>query len=278
LSNGISRLLPSPVQLTFLTNRTPSVSSPDWSPDGEFIAYGVAGEFSAQVFIMPASGGTPVAYTPATSFARSPSWSPNGNQLAITLDDSTLAVMNAQPIAPAEVLAGHAPLWVSWPRWAPDGMRIFYIVRDVFQPTVNSELLVLALGGGSPELLSNESRHSGLDVSPDGSQLVYGSNAAGTYDLWAMPSSGGMATRLTSDPGRERNPAWSPDGTRIAYEDGEEIWVIDSTGENPTRVTFFGSAYAPFARITWSPDGSAIAFSIVDRASSASNIWRMQVR
>jgi TolB protein len=225
---------------------------------------------------MPASGGAATAYTPAAGDAWFPSWSPDGNQLAITLDNSTLAVMNAQPNAPAQVLAVHASLWVQWPTWSPDGTRLFYVVLDLFQPSQNSEMYVLPLSIGTPDLLRNDSRYFGLDLSPDGSQIVYSSRAAGTDDLWLMPSGGGTATRITSNPGRELHPAWSPDGTEIAYDDREDIWVIDSTGQNPTRVTF-DPEYVPL-RITWSPDGSALAFDQVYMPTQVENLWRLQVR
>ncbi len=61
-------------------------------------------------------------------------------------------------------------------------------------------------------------------------------------------------TRLTVDPGQDLRPAWSPDGTRIAFDsnrDGNvEIYVIDASGLNVTRITNSPrSSSAP----TWSP-------------------------
>ncbi|HEV2093550.1 MAG TPA: hypothetical protein VGR18_10340, partial [Rubrobacter sp.] len=50
-------------------------------------------------------------------------------------------------------------------------------------------------------------------------------------DVWAMnPSDPGAARRLTSDSGEQANPAFSPDGTRIAYEYGHGIWVMRADG------------------------------------------------
>ena len=50
-------------------------------------------------------------------------------------------------------------------------------------------------------------------ISPDGTQVVFSWHG----DLWKVPASGGLAQRLTSHPGDETKSAWSPDGTKIAF-------------------------------------------------------------
>jgi hypothetical protein len=279
LSNQVSGSLPSPIQLTFVTDLDLPVGTPDWSPDGQSIAFTrQTGEETVQVLVMPATGGTATPYTPASGRTWYPTWSPDGTRMIIVQDESILALMDAEPNAPAQPLADYGPLFVASPRWSPDGTRLFYYAVDFWQPTLNSEMYTLSLGGGSPELLKDDSRHGGLDVSPDGSLIAYGSNAAGTYDLWVMPSTGGAATRITSDPGREWSPTWSPDGTRIAYQDWEEFWVIDPSGGAATQVTAFGPDYSPNGALTWSPDGSTIAFAMYHRPTTVINLWRMRVR
>ena len=66
-------------------------------------------------------------------------------------------------------------------------------------------------------------------------------------------------TRLTNHSARDFAPAWSPDGTRIAftsYRDGNhEIYVMDADGRNVIRLTN-NSGWSP----AWSPDGARIAF------------------
>jgi TolB protein len=71
---------------------------------------------------------------------------------------------------------------------------------------------------------------------------------------------------LTNDPGWDMLPAWSPDGSRIAFargttEDGVpkvEVYVMDADGSNVMNLTRHP---AQDSSPTWSPDGRRIAFS-----------------
>lgn len=74
-------------------------------------------------------------------------------------------------------------------------------------------------------------------------------------DLWKVPQSGGIATRLTTHPGEEQRPVISPDGKTIAfsaaYEGPTEVYTMPLDGGLPKRLTYDGA----FARvISWTPD------------------------
>jgi Tol biopolymer transport system component len=88
---------------------------------------------------------------------------------------------------------------------------------------------------------------------------------AANDDLFRMMVNGGKLTQLTNTIAYERSPAWSPDGSQIAYASSElfpaqnaEIWVMDADGSNPHRITNFSAAAE---HPTWSPGGKQIAFS-----------------
>lgn len=91
--------------------------------------------------------------------------------------------------------------------------------------------------------------------------IAYTVRENGQTDLWALNVTSRVPIRITNDLADERDPAWSPDGRRLAYasnKDGNwEIYIYDlQTGE--TRRMTFNLAFegAP----SWSPDGNFLAY------------------
>ncbi len=113
-------------------------------------------------------------------------------------------------------------------------------------------------------------------LSPDGEQIVYVLRTsdleqdANLRSLWRVPADGGRARQLTRGKA-DTSPAWSPDGTQIAFlraEDGPaQIWLLPATGGEPEQLTKLPlGAGAPI----WSPDGTTLAFGApVDTSAAA---------
>lgn len=89
--------------------------------------------------------------------------------------------------------------------------------------------------------------------------FVHGSGTA--TEIHLINSNGTGSKQLTSSAGRDEDPAWSPDGSRIVFtseRDGNrEIYIMNADGGNVTRVT---NQAGPDSRPAWSPDGNRIAF------------------
>jgi tricorn protease len=83
-------------------------------------------------------------------------------------------------------------------------------------------------------------------------------------DLWTVPREGGEARHLTTAPGSETNPIFSPDGSTIAftgeYDGNIDIYTVPAGGGVPKRLTWHP---APDWVLGWSPDGSKILFTSV---------------
>ena len=111
----------------------------------------------------------------------------------------------------------------------------------------------------------------GLSGTEDARAVVPGLNGAiafartvpGTHgEIFVMNPDGSGQTNLTNNPARDFDPAWSPDGTKVAFSSfrggNREIFVMNADGSGQTNVTNDACWDVDPA---WSPDGTRIAFS-----------------
>jgi len=94
--------------------------------------------------------------------------------------------------------------------------------------------------------------------SPDGSEIAFSYGG----DLWTVRSDGSHSRRLTTHPGYEHLPKWSPDGRWIVFsgarEGDRDVYLIASGGGEPRRLTSFD---VDEDVCDWTPDGSAVIFA-----------------
>jgi TolB protein len=91
--------------------------------------------------------------------------------------------------------------------------------------------------------------------------IAFASDRGSGFDIYTVNAADGSETQVTTDPAPEREPAWSPDGSRIALQSeknaDKDVFVMNADGSNPV-------AFKPGPGIQggprWSPDGAWIAY------------------
>lgn len=161
-------------------------------------------------------------------------------------------------------------------KWLSDhgrGADVDAVVGDAF-PTAYSATSAKD-GSGAGSLLS--ARHSLLTLVRDElatmttADIAFSSDRDGNLELYSMEDDGGSQTRLTNDPAPDRFPAWSPDGRRLAWTRGSDLWVMDDDGAAPRNLS--AGIGDSLSKPAWTADGSRLVF--VRRTGGHDEIWRI---
>ncbi|HYW65330.1 MAG TPA: S9 family peptidase [Candidatus Dormibacteraeota bacterium] len=254
-------------------------TSPAWSPDGKTLAFLSARDGNSQVYLLSMKGGEAKKLTQLSTGADVFKWAPDGKSIAFTsyvyvdCKDDACNAKRDEDKEKSKVKAriyDHL-LYRHWDHWS-EGKR--------------SHLFVMAADGSSPARdLTPEADYDippdgerggpdDINFSPDGKEICYTAvtdkvEAISTNaDLFVVPVSGGEAKRITSNPGFDGNPVYSPDGRSIAYHaqltagyesDRWRIMLYDRQRGKSTDLT------AGFDRsaneLAWSSDSKTIYFT-----------------
>jgi Tol biopolymer transport system component len=94
-------------------------------------------------------------------------------------------------------------------------------------------------------------------ISPDGTTIAF--NYKG--DVYTVNSNGGQASQITTHPGYDGYPIWSPDSKSLAFasdrEGGMDVYIVNATGGAPRRMTFNSAGEIP---LSFTPDGKSLLY------------------
>ncbi|MBV9889036.1 MAG: serine/threonine-protein kinase, partial [Acidobacteria bacterium] len=149
-----------------------------------------------------------------------------------------------------------------------DGARLYFIEGL-------SKLSQISVAGGETYPMKTNLEDTGFanvfHISPDLSMLLMNTALGSALDgpLWAVPVLGGTPRRLGNLNGH--CGAWSPDGAKIAYCKGNDIFLANKDGGEEHRlVTPAGTP----SYLRWSPDGSVLRFTVNDPRTNLRSIWQ----
>jgi Tol biopolymer transport system component len=249
---------------TKLTTGEKGETSPQWSPDGSNIAFLADRDKGTQVWVIPVDGGEADKLTSEENDIQSFQWSPDGKLIAFVTRDTpkdkaerekrkkdkfdaivvdsyftyshlwTIDVESQEKTREKKRLT-EGDFTASDPQWSPDGSTIAFVMSK----------------GGAQE-------SSFIDISDDRHT-----------DVYIVSAKGGSLRQLTTNPGPDSNPRWSPDGKLIAYTSSVEqkSWaaktdamLISPDGGAPRNLTrdFFESANSGASSMAWAPDGNEL--------------------
>jgi Tol biopolymer transport system component len=252
-----------PVARRLLTNEDTDIGNFIFmtpSPDGRRVAYVTLEKGrEGRLFVRDLASGAEEQLLPGlpTAMHLSPAWSPDGTRLAfaervmdaavasvriLDLASRTVTAVPGTEIPPAgtTALAGIGMLPLQWSR---DGRFLLYRrYRD--DP---GELGIVAVAGGAGRVLAESVGWGSL--SPDGRYVAYTVGEKGSEQVFVQSLSGGTRRRITSEPGGNRAPVWSPDGNAIAYFRRDGIWTVPVAGGDTAGAPRL--AYASVTAFDW---------------------------
>jgi tricorn protease len=272
-----------------LVSHEANESRPLYSPDGERLAFVSDRTGGGDIYVLSLKTGVLTQATTDDGLERLDAWSRDGQWLYFSSTSRDIAGMNDLYRVRAD---GGTPMLVSADRYtgeafaapSPDGLRVAFAARGNssgqwwrkgHSHLDESELWILDTAAATPRydrITERGAKQMWPMWSADGKTLFYMSDRSGAQNIWMQPVGGAarQVTRFTD--GRVLWPTISYDGRTIVFERDFEIWKLDTSGGQaskvtiskrgvpPTAATEHVTLTNPFQDLSLSPDGRKVVF------------------
>ena len=277
-----------------LTRGKKSSTSPEWSPDGQWLAFVSDRTDKRQIYVISPRGGEPRPVTTVDEGVGSFAWAPDGKSIAFTMTDAKsdahkerdkkfgefdvvdqdwrmthLHVVEVDPNASSPAKARRltsGPFTVGSYDWAPDGKSIAFDHRiDPNPPNGHSAdiSIVTVADGATRKVVTRAGADSNPMWSPDGTQLVFSAASDVSFKnarLHVVAATGGASKSVTDTFDEQPSIlAWTPNGILFTALQGisTRIYRIHPDGKIEPQTPANGRA---LGGITFSRDFSVGAF------------------
>jgi dipeptidyl aminopeptidase/acylaminoacyl peptidase len=260
------------------------VRDPQISPDNQWIAYSVStpnqeeDKSESTIWMIPLTGGDPIALTAEGAGSSHPRWSPDGKWLAFlsARDEGKTQVWLLNRLGGEARKLTDTPQDVNDFVWSPDSTRLALVLRDPTDEELESAKTNKDKGADSGDTDKAKAHKAQKPWVID--RLQFKVDEVGYLDrrrthVYIFSLLGKALTQITSGDYDDDEPAWSPDGKVIAFTSNrskpdpdatynKDIWTVAADNSNKgahlTQVTTNpGDDSSP----AWSPDGKWIAYS-----------------
>ncbi len=172
--------------------------------------------------------------------ATDPSWSSDESQIAFVDPANGVSVADADGTNPQGLGAG---LTSTQPTFSEDGLRVAYTkAGDLWSSLADTH-------GQELHLTTGTALDADPAYSPDGSEIAFARSSGAGYDIWTLDLTSSTLQQVTSAAGDERSPTWSPSGASIVYTESTNghLFTVPSGGGTPADLNVAGTdpAFSP---------------------------------
>jgi Tol biopolymer transport system component/DNA-binding winged helix-turn-helix (wHTH) protein len=255
-----------PVEI--LTDSSRDLRLPNYSPDGNKIVYELSSETSGEIMVYEVESKLTASILKTETSGTFPAISPDGGSIVFqnrVEGNMEICVMKSDGSAVKNLT--NNPSRDTMPAWSPDGEHIVFTSNRDGNYDLMQVYVMNADGSNQHRIYYSNAMSQRPTWSPDGRQIIFANDKedgrSGNFEIFAIePETTEPEKRLTFRRRYDVAPAFSPDGSRIAFIsniDGNwEIYLMRSDGSNVIRLTRDAAEDTDPA---WSPDGKRIIFS-----------------